>query len=185
MLIGAFVGFIFSQFPEFVAMLRDRFTHQRELESKQQELDAATQGYRYTIQVQGAAIESQTQQIDTLQRQAEDAETNLDFKQHFALQFLRSSVRPIITYGFFALFATITLFSLHHALVVDHTPASQIVPLIWDDDTKDLFAAVIAFWFGSRTSPSREPRAATDARDSKPPVTINTTLQGTGRVVGE
>jgi hypothetical protein len=181
-LIGALFGFLAAQFPEFIEMMRDRFTHQRELESKQQEMDAAAQGYQYTIHEQGEQLASQASQIDSLQRQAEDAAGDIDFKEHIALQFLRSSVRPIITYGFFALFAIIALFSLHHGLIVEHTPVKDIFPIIWDGDTEDLFAAVIAFWFGSRTSPSRERRAAMDARDSGKPIS---TLSGTGRITGE
>jgi hypothetical protein len=30
------------------------------------------------------------------------------------------------------------------------TPFNEAVTLLWDDDTKAIFAAIISFWFGSR-----------------------------------
>jgi hypothetical protein len=190
-LVAAFLGFLAAQFPDFIDMLRDRFTHQRELESKQQELDAAAQGYQYTIHEQGEQLESQASQINVLQRQAEDSDADNDIKGHVWLQFLRSSVRPVITYGFFAVFAIVALFSLHHGLVVDHIPVKDIFPVIWDEDTEDLFAAVIAFWFGSRASSNRPINSEVNARNTanadrdKCGQPLNTILSGTSRIVGE
>ena len=30
------------------------------------------------------------------------------------------------------------------------TPFNEAVTLLWDEDTKAIFAAIISFWFGSR-----------------------------------
>ena len=62
---------------------------------------------------------------------------------------LQKSVRPVITYCFFFLFAAIEITLLREALAsgMDLTAALNI---LWDDDTKAIFAAVISFWFGSR-----------------------------------
>lgn len=63
---------------------------------------------------------------------------------------LRAGVRPLITYGFFALFAFIKLKGMFQGFYVDHTPALLLLPVLWDEGTQSLFAAVLAFWFGSR-----------------------------------
>ena len=59
------------------------------------------------------------------------------------------SVRPVITYAFFLLFATIEITLLLEALKtgIDFAEAIQV---LWDDETKGIFAAILAFWFGSR-----------------------------------
>ena len=62
---------------------------------------------------------------------------------------LQKSVRPIITYCFFGLFAVIEVTLLMEALEKG-TDFSEAINILWDDDTKAIFAAIISFWFGSR-----------------------------------
>ena len=62
---------------------------------------------------------------------------------------LQKSVRPVITYAFFGLFATIEITLLMNALEMG-TPFNEAIQLLWDDETKAIFAAIISFWFGSR-----------------------------------
>ena len=62
---------------------------------------------------------------------------------------LQKSLRPVITYAFFILFATIEITLLLEALEKG-TDFSEAINLLWDDDTKAIFAAIISFWFGSR-----------------------------------
>jgi hypothetical protein len=62
---------------------------------------------------------------------------------------LQKSVRPVITYAFFGLFATIEITLLLEALEKG-TDFSEAINLLWDEETKAIFAAIISFWFGSR-----------------------------------
>ncbi len=62
---------------------------------------------------------------------------------------LQKSVRPVITYCFFVLFAVIEVNLLYQALSSD-VPLTQALETLWDEDTKAIFAAIISFWFGSR-----------------------------------
>jgi hypothetical protein len=62
---------------------------------------------------------------------------------------LQKSVRPVITYCFFALFTVIEYNLLQEALRTG-TPMVEALDILWDDDTKAIFAAIISFWFGSR-----------------------------------
>lgn len=63
---------------------------------------------------------------------------------------LRASVRPIITYCFFALFVTIKILVLYHGIYVQNLSVTQLLPIIWDLETSAIFASIIAFWFGGR-----------------------------------
>jgi len=62
---------------------------------------------------------------------------------------LQKSVRPVITYAFFGLFVTIEISLLNDALDKG-AELSEALAVLWDDDTKAIFAAIISFWFGSR-----------------------------------
>lgn len=62
---------------------------------------------------------------------------------------LRGSVRPVITYAFFGLFVFVEV-SAYYALTAQGVSGLDAVNAVWDEDTKALFAAVIAFWFGGR-----------------------------------
>jgi len=62
---------------------------------------------------------------------------------------LQKSVRPVITYCFFGLFAVIEVTLLMDALEKG-TDFSEAIKILWDEDTKAIFAAIISFWFGSR-----------------------------------
>jgi hypothetical protein len=41
-------------------------------------------------------------------------------------------------------------FSLLQDALSNGTPLSEALNTLWDDDTKAIFAAIMAFWFGSR-----------------------------------
>tara|TARA_B100001057_G_C22551082_1_gene833470 strand:- start:257 stop:733 length:477 start_codon:yes stop_codon:yes gene_type:complete len=62
---------------------------------------------------------------------------------------LQKSVRPVITYCFFGLFAVIEITLLMEAMEKG-TEFSEAINILWDGDTKAIFAAIISFWFGSR-----------------------------------
>jgi len=62
---------------------------------------------------------------------------------------LQKSVRPVITYCFFGLFCAIEITLLREALN-SGTSIADSLGLLWDGDTKAIFAAIISFWFGSR-----------------------------------
>ena len=171
-LFGAILGFLAALAPEVIQMLKDRFSHQRGLEAKQQELDAAAQGYEYTIQNQNDEMAQQAAQIDALQKQLQDQD---DIKNHPHMELLRSSVRPLVTYGFFGLFAVIKLVTLHHALQCATCDVTQVLTAVWDEDSEALFAAVITFWFGSRMTNTVSPRSNDPDAASHP-----TAIKGSG-----
>ena len=62
---------------------------------------------------------------------------------------LQASVRPVVTYFFFILFATIKGLAVYVA-VQEGDDVSQAILASWDEETKILFSTVISFWFGPR-----------------------------------
>ncbi|MBK8909036.1 MAG: hypothetical protein IPM60_14415 [Rhodospirillales bacterium] len=64
---------------------------------------------------------------------------------------LRASVRPIVTYAFFLLFAGVKGSALYVLIAVEGFVLAEALPQIWDGETQALWAAVVSFWFGSRS----------------------------------
>jgi hypothetical protein len=62
---------------------------------------------------------------------------------------LQASVRPVITYFFFILFATIKGLAVYVA-VKEGDDVSQAILNSWDQETAILFSTVVSFWFGGR-----------------------------------
>ncbi len=62
---------------------------------------------------------------------------------------LRGSVRPVITYAFFALFVFVEV-AAYVVLIDGGIDALAAFGEVWDNETQALFAAVMSFWFGNR-----------------------------------
>ena len=62
---------------------------------------------------------------------------------------LRSGVRPILTYGFFLLFAFVEIGGFVYAWQRD-IAFDVLIAKLWDADTQIIFASIISFHFGGR-----------------------------------
>lgn len=63
---------------------------------------------------------------------------------------LRRSVRPVITYMFFALFMVVKGVGIYHVVWVGGISLNEALPLLWDESTQAIFGGICGFWFGSR-----------------------------------
>ena len=63
---------------------------------------------------------------------------------------ITASVRPVITYAFFLVFAMVKVSALANLLQTDGVTLAAALLATWDEETQALFAAVMSFWFGSR-----------------------------------
>ena len=98
-----------------------------------------------------------TQKLEQLNVQADIAESKAIYKHASKMKndgwvgSLRASVRPILTYLFFAVFAIVKGAALYAAIAFDHQDPVTAISLLWDEETAGIFSAIVAFWFGSRT----------------------------------
>lgn len=60
----------------------------------------------------------------------------------------RALVRPVITYGMFALLCFINTFGAVYAWRLG-TPFETVIANLWDADTQIIWASIISFYFGS------------------------------------
>ena len=172
-IVGAVLGFLGAVLPKVFELIQSYFEHRQEHEKQAQQIDAAQKGVTLTKSnagvgegtFQATVVEGEvpapgippdlanTSALDTVAGDAIDSDTPETIGCTFWVKVfntLRYSVRPVITYGFFILFLTIKLQGLWHGMIEDQTPIVQLLPVIWDEGTESLFAAILAFWFGSR-----------------------------------
>lgn len=63
---------------------------------------------------------------------------------------LRASVRPIITFTLFFMFVFMKGYAFWWAMNLGYD-MFEAVRHVWDESTQAMFAAILGFWFGSRT----------------------------------
>ena len=140
-LLGSLLGFGTSFLPEILNYFKAGQEHKHNLERMQLEMDLMSKRAELKIQV--------------LDKEADIAETEGLYSHDQGLDgggfvnALRASVRPVITYVFFALFCAIKITALM-ALMNSGVDLGRALSMLWDPETSALFSAVLSFWFGGR-----------------------------------
>lgn len=138
-LLGSLLGFGTSFLPQVLDFFKQKQEHKNKLETLKLQGELFAQGVNLELQV--------------LDKKAEIAETKALYNyanptSGFSAG-LAASVRPVITYLFFALFMA-TKAVIMIKVMQDGGNWMTGVDLMFDDETKALFAAIISFWFGNR-----------------------------------
>lgn len=149
-LIGTLTGGLTSILPGILSFLQRR----DELKHEQQIL---------ALRAKYAQVDAQIQ-VDTINAKA-DANEGESLRRHDAslddrgfIGALRRSVRPVITYCFFSIFVFIKVIAVVAALKSSGSTDiignailwSDLMPVLWDDQTAGIFGAIMGFWFGGR-----------------------------------
>lgn len=144
-LFGGIIGFLGAIIPEIFQLIREKrgtttSGTNGSVVAEDEPVVTRKPGEKSTMGGSGT-------QEDTGTSPAHQAEFPLTYT---ALDILRASVRPIVTYVFFGFFIYVRCVLLWHGLNVDNTKAIELLPILWDEGTETLFAAILSFWFGSR-----------------------------------
>lgn len=130
-LIASFLGLLTSAFPDVLKMFRDAQDRKHELTILQMQMQQQAQGH--------------SERLEEINVQADIAEMNslanrVPVKTGVLwVDALNGTVRPVITYAFFLLYAYI---KVQQAI---HTPW-----MLWAEEDQAIFAAIISFYFGQR-----------------------------------
>jgi hypothetical protein len=138
-LLGSLLGFGTSFLPQVLDFFKSKQEHNNKLEEMK---------LRGELQAMGVNLE-----LQVLDKKAEIEETKAIYNyanpsSGFSAG-LAASVRPVITYMFFALFMA-TKAVIMIKVMQDGGDWMEGVELMFDEETKALFAAIISFWFGNR-----------------------------------
>ena len=141
-LLGSLLGFTTSFLPSILDYFNRRQDHEQDLE-------------KMRVQMELASMKSELK-LSELDAQADIEESKGIYKHDRTIDGgnfingLRGSVRPILTYLFFIMFA-ITKCTLIYALIANqNVDWTQAIQMAWDSESGALFAAVMSFWFGGR-----------------------------------
>ena len=141
-LLGSVLGFAGSAVPAITDAFAKRQDNKQELEKMKLMAELRKGGYDHDIKMyetMGAAEEHKR----LIEHDVAISQTG------GGISGLQRSVRPVITYAFFGLFCVIEITLLMGA-IEKGTDFAEAINLLWDDETKAIFAAIISFWFGSR-----------------------------------
>jgi hypothetical protein len=141
-LLGSILGFLGSAFPQILKLFQEAQDRRHELAILDRQMELQKLGHSQRLEE--IRVEGDIQQSLALYRHDRQP---AGYKW---VEALRASVRPILTYAFFLLFAAVKIAGLHTMVTVDGIALAVALPLIWDAETQALFAAVMAFWFGQR-----------------------------------
>ncbi len=141
-LLGSLLGFATSAIPDIMSLFRERADRKHELAVLDRQMEQMRLGHN--------------QRLEEIEVQADIAESKALYKHDAPVgvgwvDALRASVRPIVTYAFFILFAAAKGSGLYLLIAVEGLLIAEALPRIWDAETQALFAAVMSFWFGNRT----------------------------------
>ena len=141
-LIGSILGFGSSVVPAITEHYKSKRTMEFELKKMEKMAELQMKGYDHEIK------RFQEMGLHEEQKALLAHDTAISKGEGF-MSALQKSVRPVITYAFFALFAAIEITLLRES-INNGMSLTQALNILWDDDTKAIFAAIISFWFGSR-----------------------------------
>ncbi len=137
-IIGGLIGII----PSFISYLEKskQYEYQIEVIKLQSQADAKT----LELQAEIAKIQSEAES-DTAIHGYDDSGTVGDG----FVAALRASVRPVITYSFFFMFA-LAKFTVAVGLFRSGLNITDISQQIFDDTSMTFFGTIMGFWFGTR-----------------------------------
>ena len=138
-LLGSLLGFGTSFLPKVMDYFQDKQDKKHELQLMDKQLEQQ--------------IQIGNQKLDMVHVEADIRETEALLKSQTALTKsssqwitdLAASVRPFITYLLFIEFMALTF------LLAGGYIDNAMYSVIWSDEVVGVWAAVISFWFGSRT----------------------------------
>ena len=129
-LIGSLLGFISAAFPDFLKLIRDHQDRKHELTILQLQMQQQAQGH--------------TNRLEEIQVEADIAESRALYKTYNTgirwVDALNGTVRPVIAYSFFILYALVKLMQFF----------ADLPWLLWTPEDQAIFAGIISFYFGQR-----------------------------------
>lgn len=140
-LLSTIFGILSSVIPSVINIFQKKLDYSHEIELTKIKMDAAREGI--ILQLQVAGIKAEIAEGESIRRHDMD----IEYKGFWGK--VRASIRPVITYSFFVLFCGIKI-SAFVVLVDRGATPTELLMLVWDNETMAIFSAIIGFWFGSR-----------------------------------
>ena len=153
-ILSTVISFMMGGVPKLLDIFQDKADKKHELELARMQTEREMQ-----MMAAGYAAQAKVEEIRT-----EQVQINADMQTHMALLQhdtesakgaslwvinARAMVRPAITYGMFLLLVFVDVFGFLYAFHRE-VAFDQALNLLWDDDSQQIFASIIAFYFGGQ-----------------------------------
>jgi hypothetical protein len=139
-LLGSLVGFLSSLAPDIFSIVKDRKDKAHELAILDKQMAFMEKGHHNRITEIGAMADANDSQY-IYQFAAKSGNSAIDA--------LSTSVRPVLSYAFFLLYAYIKI-AAFLLLYRYNNDVAVSVAQIWGQEDQTIFCAIISFWFGHR-----------------------------------
>ena len=153
-IISTVLSFLMGGIPKIFDAIQHKSDKKHELELARMQTEREMQ-----MMAAGYAAQAKVEEIRTEQVQINaDMQTHMALLQHDtesakgASQWVinaRAMVRPGITYGMFLLLLFVDIFGFYYAWKTG-VAFDTALNLLWDDDSQQIFASIIAFYFGGQ-----------------------------------
>ena len=153
-LLSTLLSFLMGGLPKMLDFFQDKSDKKHELELARMQTEREMQ-----MMAAGYAAQAKVEEIRTEQVQINaDMQTHMALLQHDtesakgASQWVinaRAMVRPAITYGMFLLLVFVDVFGFIYAFKTEIN-FNDALNQLWDDDSQQIFASIIAFYFGGQ-----------------------------------
>jgi len=128
--LASLFGFLSSMLPELVAFFKDRADREHELKILELQMRQQREG--------------QQARLEEIRTQGDAATSRALYKTWYSgigwVDALNGTVRPVIAYAFFLLYAMVKIMQLH----------SGLPWLLWTEEDQAIFAGIISFYYGQR-----------------------------------
>jgi hypothetical protein len=129
-LLGSLLGFLSAAFPDFLKLYQNAQDRKHELRILELQMQQQTQGH--------------VNRLEEIQVNADIAESQVLYKTYNVgirwVDALNGTVRPVIAYSFFILYAAVKLMQF----------SADLPWLLWTAEDQAIFAGIISFYFGQR-----------------------------------
>ncbi len=129
-LLGSLLGFFSAAFPDILKLWRDAADRKHELAILQMQMEQQRQGH--------------VNRLEEITAQADISESRALYKTYNTgirwVDALNGTVRPVIAYSFFILYASVKIMHFH----------TDLPWLLWTEEDQAIFAGIISFYFGQR-----------------------------------
>ncbi len=141
--LGALLGFFGSAFPDIMRFFREKEDRKHELDILDRQMEIMKLGHSQRLEE--IQTQADMQEVTALYRHAEK-------KSGAFIDALAGSVRPLITYAFFMLYAALKVSQMVVLYRLSLTPSwAEVIIRIWHEEDQDLFATIMSIWFCQRS----------------------------------
>ena len=139
-LVGSLLGFTTSLLPKVLDYFQARQDKAHELAVMDRQMSLAEKGHE--MRLEEININADIRETESLHRH--DGKVGIRW-----IDALRGSVRPVVTYIMVLEFDFIKSAAMY--LIFGSSGVNlETLALIWDEETRALFAGILSFWFGHR-----------------------------------